>query len=82
MKYYIMIVMMATPGERIEHMLYDNMPFRNVEECQSFGQMYWQPLTNLAMMKYNGKPWANIFCIPENNADNELIGNVLNEKGV
>lgn len=81
MKFYILIVMMAQPGENIKHYLYDNMPFKNVEECQTFGQQYWQPLTNLASMKH-GVPWQNIFCIPETSIDNELISNVLNRKSV
>ena len=82
MKYYILVVMMALPGEHVDHFLYDNMPFRDVEECQSFAQQYWIPLTNLAEMKYSGKPWGNMFCIPEYSADDELIKDTLNGKGI
>ena len=82
MKYYILIVMFASPGEYVEHLLYDKMPFKDIEECQAFGQQYWQPLTNLAEMKHAGKPWGNMFCIPEYSANDELIGNTLNGKGV
>jgi hypothetical protein len=82
MKYYILIIMAFTPGEKIDHFLYDEMPFETVEQCQEFGNRYWEPLTNLAVMYYGGKEWANVYCIPENNADNEKIGNILNEKGV
>ena len=82
MKYFILIVMIALPGEKVDHYLYDKMSFRDLEECQAFGNQYWQPLTNLAVMKYKGKDWANIYCIPENNANSELIESILNEKGI
>ena len=81
MKYYILVVMFAMPGEHVEHHLYDNMPFRDVDQCQSFAQQYWIPLTNLAEMKH-GKPWGNMFCLPETSLDDELIRNVLNDKGI
>lgn len=81
MKYFILIVMFALPGQHVDHMLYEKMPFRDLEECQSFAQQYWIPLTNLAEMKH-GKKWGNMFCIPEHSADNELIEDTLNGKNV
>jgi len=82
MKWFIIIIMTSVPGERTDYYLYDKMPFNEVEECQAFGQMYWQPLTNLAVMKYKGKKWDHIFCIPEENATRKKIEMVLNGKGV
>jgi hypothetical protein len=82
MKYYILIIMAFAPGEKVDHFLFDKAPFNSVEECQSFGTQYSEMITNLAVMKFKGKDWANIYCIPETSADNEKIGNILNEKGV
>lgn len=81
MKWFVLVVMMAAPGERVEHYLYKNMPFKDVDECRDFATIYWQPLTNLASMKH-GRPWGNMFCIPENNANSEVIDRVLNGKGI
>lgn len=78
MKWFILVVMIAGEGERVKHYLYNNMPFRDVEECRDFASIYWQPVTNLAMMKH-GRPWADMFCIPEESADSELIDRVLND---
>lgn len=80
MKFLILIIMAASPGERVDHFLY-KAEFQDVEECQAFAQTYWQPLTNLAMMA-KGKPWGDIFCLPKDNADSELIDNVLNSKTI
>jgi len=81
MKYVILVVMMTAPGDKTDFYVYDNMPFHNLEECQSFGQQYWQPLTNLAQMKHR-KPWADMFCIPEKNSSKNLIEAVINGSGV
>lgn len=87
MKYYILIIMMAAPGEFIDHQLYDQMPFDNVNDCTHFSQTYWDKLTKLAEMKHQ-KEWANIFCIPERKTeggpiqDNEYIRMILNESGI
>lgn len=81
MRFLILIIMAAEPGEHIDHYLYEKMYFRDVEECQAFAQTYWQPLTNLAMMAKE-KPWGNMYCIPENNAKSELIDNVLNTETI
>ena len=81
MKYYILIVMMAGPGEFIDHHTFDKMPFDTVEDCTHFSETYWRNLTSLAEMKHR-KEWGNMFCIPEESLDNELIRTVLNEKGI
>lgn len=81
MKWLILVIMAATPGERIEHYLYEKMPFRDIDECKDFATIYWQPLTNLAMLAKE-KPWADMYCIPEHNAKSELIDNVLNSETI
>tara|TARA_Y100001938_G_scaffold141437_1_gene211152 strand:- start:1284 stop:1529 length:246 start_codon:yes stop_codon:yes gene_type:complete len=81
MKWFILIVMMAGPGEFIEHHVFESMPFNNVEECTHFSETYWQNLTRLAELTHQ-KEWGNMFCIPEESLDNELIRTVLNEKGI
>ena len=78
---------MAAPGEFIDHQLYDQMPFDNVNDCTHFSQTYWDKLTKLAEMKHQ-KEWANMFCIPERKTeggpiqDNEYIRMILNESGI
>ena len=89
MKFYILIIMMANPGEHIDHYLYDRMPFDNVEDCTHFSQTYWQKLTGIAEMKHR-KEWGNMFCIPERKndsgplQDNDYIRKILNDnkKGI
>jgi len=81
MKFFVLVIMLAAPGEHVEHYLYKNMPFKDVEECQSFAQQYWQPLTNLASMKHD-RPRRNIFFIPLNNKKKKKIDRVLNGKGI
>lgn len=81
MKWYILIVMMAGPGEYVKHHTFDNMPFETAEQCMHFSKTYWQNLTRLAELAQQ-REWGNMFCIPEESLDNELIRTVLNEKGI
>lgn len=82
MKYYLLIIMAFQPGEKIDHFLLDRVAFDTAEECRSFGTQYSEMITNLAVMKFKGKDWSSMYCIPENNANSELIESILNEKGI
>ena len=82
MKWLLIVIMVSVPGEKKNYFLFDKMQFDNVDQCTTFGKMYWKQLTSLARMKYNGLNWQDMFCLPEINATSEKIERALNETGI
>ena len=72
--FLIVMVMMGSQGLNEDLYIIQDPSFGSVQECVGYVQQYDPVLVEKAQTEYPGRNVKNIYCVPEENLQNLMIG--------